>query len=173
MVKNNEPARIRAVSADDAELVRDFYLRMLADSPDAFGETLDNAQRRTTAEWQAFVNHCVVGNEIIAFIGEDTRGSCGFVRGELGDPRTPPGTVLVSELWVAPEQRSLGLGRELMNSVTRWAEARHAIRISLGVAEKNLAVQGFYKKLGYADTGRRVPLPSNETLQVVVMVRTV
>ena len=80
-------------------------------------------------------------------------------------------TVLVSQLWAAPRQRGRGLGRELMNAVTRWAEDRRAARICLGVTESNLGVLAFYERLGYADTGIRMPLVPNHKLQVVVMAR--
>jgi hypothetical protein len=62
-------------------------------------------------------------------------------------------------------------GEGEMIAVTKWAEERQAARISLGVAESNLEVQKFYERLGYVDSGMRVPLASNPTLQVVVMVR--
>jgi len=58
-----------------------------------------------------------------------------------------------------------------MNAVTKWAEDRQAARISLGVAESNLGVQKFYERLGYADTGIRVPLLSNPSLRVIVMAK--
>jgi ribosomal protein S18 acetylase RimI-like enzyme len=106
-----------------------------------------------------------------AFLAEDGSGVCGFVRADAADPRIPPGTVLVSQLWAAPRQRGMGLGRELMNAVTKWAEDRQAARISLGVAESNLKVQKFYEGLGYADIGIRVPISSNPTMQAVVMAR--
>lgn len=166
-----EGQTIRAVQAGDWAIVRDVCVEMLLDSPDAFGETLAEAQGRSSSEWSLFVERCARGTEMSAFLAEDNDGACGFVRGDTTDPRTPPGTVLVSQLWVAPRQRGAGLGRELMNAVTKWAEDRQAERISLGVAESNLGVQKFYERLGYADTGIRVPLPSNPTLRVVVLAK--
>jgi len=144
---------------------------MVLDAPEAFEATLADVEGRSPAEWILFVERCAKGADMSAFLAEDSFGVCGFVRADINDPRTPPGTVLVSQLWAAPRQRGRGLGRELMNAVTRWAEERHAARISLGVAESNLEVQKFYERLGYSDIGIRVPLPSNPTLQVVVMAR--
>jgi ribosomal protein S18 acetylase RimI-like enzyme len=106
-----------------------------------------------------------------AFLAEDQTGPCGFVRGDITDPRTPAGTILVSQLWTAPRQRGKGAGRELMQAVTRWAEQRGSDRIALGVAESNLGVQAFYQRLGYTDTGLRLPLLSNPSLRVVVMAK--
>lgn len=165
-----EPA-VRAVRAGEWRLVRDVYLSMLQDSPEAFGETLAEAQARSAAEWSTFVDRCAEGAAISAFVAEDHTGVCGFVRGDTSDPRTPPGTALVSLLWVAPRRRGAGLGRRLMEAVTQWAERRNALRITLGVAESNLGVQKLYEHLGYSDTGIRVPLPSNPALQVVVMMK--
>jgi ribosomal protein S18 acetylase RimI-like enzyme len=163
--------RIRAANASDGPLVRDVNLQMLLDSPDAFGESLAEVQGRAVAEWTRFAERCAAGVDTAAFLAEDDQGVCGFVRGDTKDPRTPPGTVLVSQLWTAPRQRGKGLGRELMDAVTRWAAGRRAARICLGVAESNLGVQKFYERLGYADSGIRMPLQPDHQLQVVVMVR--
>ena len=162
---------IRAVQTIDWPIVRDVCVQMLLDAPGAFGETLAEAQGRSHSEWSLFVERCAQGTVMSAFLAEDNDGVCGFVRADTTDPRTPPGTVLVSQLWVAPRQRGTGLGRELMNAVTKWAENRQAERISLGVAESNLGVQKFYERLGYADTGIRVPLLSYPTLRVVVLAK--
>jgi ribosomal protein S18 acetylase RimI-like enzyme len=146
-------------------------MQMLLDAPEAFAETLAKVECRSPSEWVMFVERCAEGTDMSAFLAEDSSGVCGFVRADATDPRIPPGTVLVSQLWAAPRQRGRGLGRELMNAVTKWAEERQAARISLGVAESNLEVQKFYERLGYVDSGMRVPLASNPTLQVVVLVR--
>jgi ribosomal protein S18 acetylase RimI-like enzyme len=144
---------------------------MLSDAPEAFGDTLAEVEGRSPAEWADFVERCAKGIDMSAFLAEDSSGVCGFVRADATDRRIPPGTVLVSQLWVAPRQRGQGLGRELMSAVTKWAEERQAARISLGVSESNLQVQKFYERLGYADIGIRVPFPSNPTMQVVVMAK--
>jgi ribosomal protein S18 acetylase RimI-like enzyme len=162
---------IRAVQTEDWPLVRDVCVRMLLDSPEAFGGTLAEAQGRSPSEWSLYVERCAKGIEMSAFLAEDSSGVCGFVGADTSDPRTPPGTVLVSQLWVAPRQRGTGLGRELMNAVTTWAEEGRAARISLGVAESNLGVQKFYEHLGYVDTGIRVPLLSNPSLRVIVLAK--
>jgi ribosomal protein S18 acetylase RimI-like enzyme len=162
---------IRAVQACDWPIVRDVCVQMLLDSPEAFGETLAEAQSRDPSEWILLVERCAQGADMSAFFAEDDSGICGFVRANAADPRIPPGTVLVSQLWVAPRQRGKGLGRNLMNAVSNWAEERKASQISLGVAESNLGVQKFYEGLGYADTGIRAPLPSNTALRVVVLAK--
>jgi ribosomal protein S18 acetylase RimI-like enzyme len=139
------------------------------DAPQAFGETRDEIARRASEDWGAVVAAWTAGTTSVAFVAEDADGPCGFVRGDATDPRAPPGTALVSNLWTAPRQRRRGLGRGLMDAVTRWATLRKAKRISLGVTDANQAVIGFYEALGYRVTGRRAPAGSNSALQVVVM----
>ena len=73
----------------DWELVRDAYLKMLLDSPDAFGETFAEAQSRSSSEWSAFVERCARGADMSAFIAEDNCGVCGFVRGDTREPLVP------------------------------------------------------------------------------------
>jgi ribosomal protein S18 acetylase RimI-like enzyme len=166
-----ERPTIRAVQAGDGPIVRDVCMQMLLDAPEAFNATLAEVEGRSPSEWVLFVERCAQETDMSAFLAEDSSGVCGFVRADATDPDAPPGAVVVSQLWAAPRRRGMGLGRELMNVVTRWAEDRQANLISLGVVESNLEVQKFYERLGYADIGIRVPLPSNPTMQVVVMAR--
>lgn len=163
--------RIRPVEAVDWETVRDISRRMLIDSPEAFGETLDAVQSRTASEWKAFAEACESGREMAAFLSKDETGAFGFVRADTKFPGLPPSTVLVRLLWVAPHQRQNGSGRELMDAVENWAENRGASQIVLGVMESNLHVQKFYEHLGYVDTGMRVNVPATPAAQVVIMSR--
>lgn len=166
-----ERPTIRPVRAGDWPIVRDVCAQMLLDAPGAFEETIAEVEGRPTSEWVLFVERCAKMIDMSAFLAEDGSGVCGFIRADMTDPRTPPGTVVVSKLWASPRQRGRGLGRELMDVVTRWAQERQAARISLGVAESNLKVQKFYERLGYTDIGIRVPILSNPPIQAVIMSR--
>jgi GNAT superfamily N-acetyltransferase len=96
-------------------------------------------------------------------------GACAFVRGETRHrhPRLPPTAMPVSQLWVARRQRESGLGRELMNAVTRWAIEHDARQIFLGVTQSKLGVQKFCENLVCADQASAAP--SNPAVQLVVM----
>ena len=161
--------KLRALHAAAWEAARDVCVNMLIDSPDAFGETLEAIEARSSSEWIEFAAGCAEGREMSAFIAEDGEGVCGFVRGDSRYPGLPSGTVLVRQLWVAPRQRKTGLGSQLMNAVRQWATDRGLAQMVLGVMESNLQVREFYERLGYVDIGMRVPAPSNPVVQVVVM----
>jgi ribosomal protein S18 acetylase RimI-like enzyme len=162
---------IRQVVESDWNAVSTVYRAMLTDAPTAFGETIQEIEQRTGADWKSLVAQWAQGSRAVAFIAEDAGGFCGFVRADTSDQRTPSGTVLVSNLWTAPRKRGQGLGRALMNAVEQWARERQAQRVALGVTEENHTAFGFYSALGYQDTGRRAPAGSDPHRTVSVLAK--
>lgn len=61
-------------------------------------------------------------------------------------------TVRLKELYVAPAQRSSGIGQRLMQRVAQWALGQGAGRLLWDVMAGNDAAERFYSRLG----GRRV-----------------
>lgn len=162
---------IRQVKVQDVFLVKEVIVQMLTDSPDAFGETLSEAQARTNADWQQYVENTIVAPHHSAFIAVDKQSACGFVAGDAANPQAPPNTLVVGRLWVAPRQRGSGLGRKLMDVITKWASEQGTQFIALGVTEMNINAMDFYEHLGYMDTGMRVPLPWNAAKQIIMLGR--
>lgn len=171
MPASKNTATIRVVRPQDWRIVRDVTLKLLADSPHAFGETLAEAEARSTADWQAWTQQLADPTRGCGYLAEDGFGACGFVRGDMTMPQLPPGAALAGQLWVAPRQRGTGLGRLLMDAVTNWATTRGAEQIVLGITETNLNVVKFYEHLGYSDTGMRVPIPGHLPRHIIVMAR--
>ena len=161
---------IRTVRQEEWPDFREVSLQMLADAPQAYLETLSEAQARTPEQWQALVAQLCDISQGGAFFAEDQAGICGCVR-VVTDPRLPPEAVMASELWVAPHQRGKGVGRSLMDAATAWAQSFGAAQIILGVTGSNTSVLAFYQRLGYQDTGRRLTLPSNTTLEIKILGR--
>ena len=64
-------------------------------------------------------------------------------------------TWYIGELIVAPQVRTLGLGRTLYDVVRRRAEAAGAIHIELAVHEGNTDALGFWSRMGFHETGRK------------------
>jgi len=164
-------ASIRVVQLQDWSTVRDVTLKMLADAPHAFGETLVEAEARTTLDWQQWAEQLADTVHGCAYLAEDALGACGFVRGDTTNPQLPPGAALAGQLWVAPRQRGTGLGRRLMEAVTQWAILRGAEQVVLGVVNTNLSIMKFYEHLGYSDTGFRVHLPGDAAKVIIGMGR--
>jgi GNAT superfamily N-acetyltransferase len=170
-VSTDQPPTIRQVQIKDWAVVRDTIIEMLTEAPNAFGETLAEAQACSPIEWQARVQCWAEGMEEVAFIASNASGICGFVRGDYKDPRTRPyKMVLVKQLWTAPRQRGRGLGRKLMQAVTKWAAEVNAVRIVLGVMEPNPEVVKFYEHLGYRK-GRRECVSDTDRREYIVMLK--
>lgn len=56
---------------------------------------------------------------------------------------------LLSDLYVSPEARRLGVAEALMHAARAHAEASGACGLQLETARSNLAAQALYEKLGY------------------------
>ena len=61
-------ASIRHAQIHDANTIRELILQMLEDSPEAFGETLAEAQSRTDTDWQRYVEDIIQPPHHSAFI---------------------------------------------------------------------------------------------------------
>ncbi|QYF74183.1 GNAT family acetyltransferase [Cryobacterium sp. PAMC25264] len=59
-------------------------------------------------------------------------------------------------LAVAPSEQGTGLGRMLMGAAEAWLVDHGAVKVQLMVRQTNVAVTGFYDRLGYADADVRV-----------------
>jgi ribosomal protein S18 acetylase RimI-like enzyme len=78
----------------------------------------------------------------------------GFLSGELreGSPAFKPKTwAAIEDIYIAPEHRSLGIGRALFEECQKWAERKGAEGVSLQVAAGNTRARKFYEELGFRE----------------------
>jgi ribosomal protein S18 acetylase RimI-like enzyme len=78
----------------------------------------------------------------------------GFLSGELreGSPTFSPKTwASVDDIYVVPEHRSRGVGRELVRRCREWARDNGADGVSLQVAAANERARSLYRKLGFRE----------------------
>ena len=68
---------------------------------------------------------------------------CGAV---LRDPR---GWGEVKRMYVRPARRGLGLGRRLLDELSRWADARGATRLVLETGDRQPEALGLYTRVGF------------------------
>ena len=101
--------------------------------------------------------------EFAALIAQET--VTGFVAREIGRASAPPaGFVLIREaadeaeiltIAVARAHRGQGIGWALMDAALRQLHADRVARVFLEVDEGNQAAIGLYRRLGFAEVGRR------------------
>jgi ribosomal protein S18 acetylase RimI-like enzyme len=170
---------IRTVRTSDAALLRDIHLRMYADAPDAFSETLAQARAMTAQDWQQRAQQYADGPNAVAFVAIEAEATYGFIAGFVGCwrdgamHRDDRDAVTMARAWVDPAQRRRGVGRALTEAVASWAKEKRAQTLEVQVTENNGAAVEFYRKLDFTDTGGREPLLSNPALQILFLARPV
>jgi len=163
---------IRRVYSSDGPLLRELHLRMYADSPNAFGESLSEAQAMPMERWEGRARKLAEAGGAVGFVAMEADRAVGFIAGLVGQYRDgvtrgeAHGTVTMARAWMDPQARRRGIGRALANAVESWACSKGAKMLEVQVTENNGPAIEFYRKLGFADTGRREPLLSNPTLQI-------
>lgn len=74
---------------------------------------------------------------------------------------------------VDPAARRRGLGQALLEAVLAWAAERGARRVGLEVRASNAAALGLYRRMGFAEEGRRVGYYADPPEDALVLARPV
>lgn len=155
---------VREVVEADWPQLRELRLEMLADTPIAYGETLDVALTHEEPEWRmrarrGLPEHTILLTAIHRETGRWVGTMGGFVQREPG----AQGPLLVG-VYVSPEHRgrSHGVAEAMIGRVEQWA-AGEADSLRLIVHEDNARAIGFYRRLGYVPNGRTIPYVLDRT----------
>ncbi len=151
----------RILTAEDWELWRDLRLRSLADSPHAFGSTLEREQAFTEEDWRGRVagwtapDETVAGPAVLAEADGEPVGIGGGFRDE-------PGMLHVVAMWTDPAWRGRGVGRLVLDALRAWADER-GLRLHLDVEAGNTGARRLYERYGFTATGASRPLRPGST----------
>jgi ribosomal protein S18 acetylase RimI-like enzyme len=157
---------LRRLRADDAALLRNVRLRALRDAPEAFATRLEDARTWPPQRWAEMARETDGQVTVIALAGE--RG-VGMVSGWTLES----GNAWLARLWVDPGARGRGVGLHLIGAVAEWARQRGAPALELSVIADNRAASALYARAGFAETGRRRPLPADPSRTEVFLSRPV
>jgi dihydropteroate synthase len=155
---------VRIATAADWRLWRELRLRALADSPDAFGETLEASAARDEAAWIASTAPRPDAIRLFAERDGVPIGMCVVLIGV--DQRTAN----LYAMWVAPEARGTGAGKALVDAGLRWARSHAALEVALRVSERHEPAKRLYQRCGFVDAGERSPLRDGSNIQSLAMV---
>jgi GNAT superfamily N-acetyltransferase len=131
-------------------------LRALADSPDAFGSTLEVEQAKPDEYWSERLSSTAASQFQLPLVAEAHGEFAGLVWGWI-DP-SKPDTAHVIQMWVAPEARGKNLGALLLNSVVAWAREVRVKSVLLRVTCGNSPANHLYVRAGFAPVGDPEPL---------------
>ena len=149
---------IRSTRADDWREVRALRLEMLADTPNAFAETLEHATRVAEPEWRMRGGRGENPNGVqVVAIADNGRWV-----GTMGAYVTPGGEAMLVGVYVTPDCRgaSSGVTDALLAAVEDWVRGRFATLI-LHVHEQNPRARAAYERRGFEYTGERLPYVLN------------
>ncbi|WP_405115924.1 GNAT family N-acetyltransferase [Micromonospora sp. NBC_01405] len=168
---------VHRVTPWDAARMRALRLEMLADAPLAFLETLADAAARPHADYAARIASVAVGRHTAQFVadpGTDRPGGpAGRLLGHAGGTVAPdePGLTVVYAVYVTPQRRGTGLLAELIDAVAGWSRECGRPELMLEVVVGNDRAYRAYQRLGFVDTGVRVPHPVIPALRELQMRR--
>lgn len=148
---------IRRIGHDDWALLRDVRLRALADCPDAFAATLEQARAQPEAVWRE--RAASPGPTMVAI--EDGRGVA------MGGVFVPAdgAAAYVWGMWTAPEARGRGYAAAILRELLAWCRER-GLELRLHVTEGNDIARNFHVAHGFRSTGAWEPLREGATLRV-------
>ena len=163
------PYPVHRVRPADAARMRALRLEMLADSPLAFLETIAQAAARPHGEYQARTARAATGDDFAQFVADPG----GRLVGHAGGAVVPeePLTTVVFAVYVTPACRGTGVLADLVEGVAAWSAAAGRPELLLEVVAGNDRAVRAYERLGFADTGVRVPHPTVPAMMELQMRR--
>ena len=138
--------KIRRLTSADAAAYRDVRLAGLRDSPEAFGSTFD---RENTQPLTWFCNR--LSNSAVFGASNSTAllGAAGLAIRQSEKERHKG---LLWGMYVRPDARKAGVGRQLVEAVIEHARA-HVEVIQLSVVSDNEPARRLYASLGFVEYG--------------------
>ncbi|GAA4594019.1 RimJ/RimL family protein N-acetyltransferase [Actinoplanes octamycinicus] len=161
---------VRRVTPRDAGRMRALRLEMLADSPLAFLETLAQAAARSHEGYAQRLGMSADGPELSQFIADPGDGPLLGHAGGTAIPDEPHVTVVFS-VYLTPAVRGGKLLAQLVDAVADWSTAAGRHELMLEVVVGNGRAVRAYEKLGFQDTGVRLPHPTVPVLTQLQMRR--
>lgn len=99
---------------------------------------------------ESFIEERLTNGDSVIFVAEHPAGLVGFVQLYPSFCSVDACRIFILyDLFVGSDQRSLGIGAQLMNRATDYAREKGAARIDLLTGKDNFAGQHLYQKLGY------------------------
>jgi ribosomal protein S18 acetylase RimI-like enzyme len=158
---------VRRVVEDDWEALRAIRLEMLADTPSAYLETVDDARARTEGEWRFRAKRGSIGSDNLGLAAQDESGRwVGYLACFVDGARRGH----VVSVYVTPAHRATGVAEQLMDAVVAWARDEAGLdRLRLYVHEHNPRAAAFYRRYGFTETGATMPYDLDPTTLEIEM----
>jgi len=154
--------KIRTFAAHEWQAYKNIRLRALADSPDAFGRTLAEAQEYPNDYWLGRLSSESNASWDLPLVAEWDGKPVGLAWGRIQASR--PEVANLYQVWVDPNYRQRGVGQMLLERVIAWARARNARYLDLGVTFADSPALRLYQRNGFEPTADPEPLRPGSAL---------
>lgn len=160
----DRPWTVRRIRAGEGARLQRVRLAALADSPAAFGSTLEREQGYPPSLWDERAAGSATGSEGGTWIAEYDSESDPIGVVAAFRPRPDHDAVQLVSMWVAPSARRSGVGEQLVRALVEWAATTEFVAVELMVADGNDGARRLYERLGFRATGLSEPLESDPSL---------
>lgn len=140
---------VRRLLPADAAAYRALMLEAYARHPDAFTSSAEERAALPLAWWEARLDESPRAGQVVlgAFDGDRLAGAAGL---EFESRAKARHKASLFGMYVAPDSRQAGFGRQLVLGVLEQAVAREGVAVlQLTVTEGNAAAQALYARCGF------------------------
>jgi ribosomal protein S18 acetylase RimI-like enzyme len=142
---------ITRVSRSEWRLLRELRLLALQTDPLSFGSSYDREAAFSDERWKEWATEDSVGDEMATFIAKRDEQPVGIVAAYRDE--TDELLFHVIAMWVAPQLRREGIGRNLLSHVEEWIRSCGGRVVQLNVTTAASAARRLYEKAGFKPDG--------------------
>jgi ribosomal protein S18 acetylase RimI-like enzyme len=154
---------VRRIEPEEWRRLRELRLQALADTPEAFGSTFARERDYADEVWREWARDGADGSTEICVVASEGDALVGMAVGYVEEGSDHAHLVA---MWVAPDVRRQGIGRQLVDEVVAWARAAGLAAVKLDVTRENDTARRFYETCGFVSTGRTGPFGPRPELVV-------
>ncbi len=161
---------LREARSDEWQASRVLRLEMLTDTPHSFGDRLGDALGWDEDRWRdRHESHLLPDSAVFVAVEPDGRWVGHMAVREFSN-YSPPRVWLMG-VYVSPTHRGGSTAGALLALAESWARGRGFDDLYLDVHEHAVPAQTFYRRQGFAPTGRTSPYPLDLTTSEMEMVK--
>lgn len=152
------------------ETYKSLRLASLKDAPDSFGSTFERETEFSEEEWKSRITATNGPTRVLPLVAEFEGSPIGLAWGVVHTPKSK--SVHVYQMWVSPEHRGTGVGRQLLDRIIEWTHEVELSSLSLAVTTINIPAIMLYESLGFLRYGKPEPLRDGSPLVMQSMEKT-
>lgn len=143
---------VRWIKPDEATALYWLRLRALAEDPDAFDQTVEDAEEKGLAPMAELVSSATTGRDLV-LVAEDRDQWVGLVIVSRSRRPRSQHRARLWGMWVAPEMRRQGVGSALLSEAVQWCQAQAVEMVDLWVVTDHHEAIHVYERSGFRICG--------------------